>query len=86
MEDEPIRESYSFLCSACGHAWHEDYEIRRVHDSHGLIQSAFFLDGQRTTSPLTQGRCPGCASPRVLVTHRTRGRRPRGGAMMEVSP
>lgn len=86
MEDEPIRESYSFLCRACGHAWHEGYEIRRVHDSRGLIQSAFFLDGQRVTSPLTQGRCAACGSARVLVTHRARERRPRGGAMMETSP
>jgi hypothetical protein len=86
VEDAPIRESYSFLCQACGHGWQEVYEIRRVHDSRGLIQSAFFLNGRRTPSPLTQGRCALCASARVLVTHRTRGRRPRGGAMMEVSP
>lgn len=86
VEDTAIRESYSFLCQVCDHAWQEVYEIRRVHDSRGLIQSAFFLDGRRTPSPLTQGRCGGCGSARVLVTHRTRGRRPRGGAMMEVSP
>lgn len=77
MQDAPIRESYSFLCQACGHGWHETYEIRRVRDSRGLIQSAFFLQGQRTTSPLTQGRCAGCGSARVLVTPHTRGRRPR---------
>jgi hypothetical protein len=86
VKDTPIRESYCFLCRACDHAWQEVYEIRRVHDSRGLIQSAFFLDGQRATSPLTQGRCGGCGSARVLVTHRDRGRRPRGGAMMETSP
>ncbi len=86
MADAPIRESYSFLCRECGHAWQQIYEIRRVHDSTGLIQSAFFLDGDRTPSPLTQGRCVGCGSARVLVTHLTRARRPRGGAIMEVSP
>jgi hypothetical protein len=86
MEDAPIRESYSFLCRACGQGWQQVYEIRRVHDSRGLIQSAFFLDGRRTTSPLTQGRCAGCGSAQVLITHQARGRRPRGGAMMEVSP
>ena len=80
MQDAPIRESYSFLCRACGHVWQAVYEIRRVHDSRGLIQSAFFLDGRRTPSPLTQGRCAGCGSARVLVTHRTRGRRPRAAA------
>ena len=85
MQDAPIRESYTFLCQVCGEAWQETYEIRRVHDSRGLIQSAFFLDGQRTTSPLTQGRCGGCGSARVLVTPRNRGRRRRGGAMMEAS-
>jgi hypothetical protein len=85
VEDAPIREAYCFLCQACGHGWQEDYEIRRVHDSRGLIQSAFFLDGRRVTSPLIQGWCTGCGSARVLVTHLSRGRRPRGGAMMETS-
>lgn len=88
-DSAPIRESsqsYRFLCQACGHGWQQDYEIRRVHDSRGLVQSAFFLDGQRVTSPLTQGWCAGCGSARVLVAHPARGRRPRGGAMMETSP
>ena len=86
VHDAPIRESYRFLCRTCGQAWQGVYEIRRVHDSRGLIQSAFFLAGQRVPSPLTQGRCAGCGSARVLVTHRDRERRPRGGAMMETSP
>lgn len=85
MDDAPIRQAYRFLCQACGHEWREAYEIRRVHDSRGLIQSAYFLEGQRVTSPLIHGRCTGCGSARVLVTHLSRGRRPRGRAMMETS-
>jgi hypothetical protein len=80
VAEAPILESYGFLCRACGQAWQEAYEIRRVHDSRGLIQSAFFLDGQRTTSPLTHGRCGGCGSARVLVTPRPKGRRFRAAA------
>lgn len=85
MQDSPIQQAYSFLCHGCGHAWTAVYEIRRVHDSRGLIQSAFFLDGGRAPSPLTQGRCVHCGGALVHVTPRTRGRRPRGGAMMELS-
>jgi hypothetical protein len=85
VDDAPIREAYCFLCQDCGHVWQESYEIRRVHDSRGQIQSAFFLEGRRVTSPLTQGRCAACGSARVLVTPLSRGRRRRGGAMMETS-
>ena len=85
MEDSPIQQAYSFVCRACGHAWTAVYEIRRIHDSRGLIQSAFFLDGRRAPSPLTQGRCVQCGGALVHVTPRTRGRRPRRGAMMEVA-
>ncbi|MFL6117260.1 MAG: hypothetical protein ACJ786_38790 [Catenulispora sp.] len=85
MEDSPIQQAYSFECRACGHAWTAIYEIRRVHDSRGLIQSAFFLDGGRAPSPLTQGRCVHCGGALVQVTPRTRGRGSRRGVMMEVS-
>ena len=76
VQDVPIREVYAFSCRTCGQAWQREYEIRRVHDSRGLIQSAFFLDGLRATSPLTQSPCDGCGSARVLVTPRTRRARP----------
>ncbi|GAA2055015.1 hypothetical protein GCM10009839_74350 [Catenulispora yoronensis] len=86
MDDSPIEQAYSFLCRGCDHAWSAGYEIRRVHDSRGLVQSAFFLDGHRTPSPLTQGRCVRCGGGHVQVTPHTRGRRPRGGAMMGMTP
>ena len=79
MEDSPIEQAYSFMCCGCGHAWSADYEIRRVYDSRGMIQSAFFLDGRRTPSPLTQGRCVRCGSTHLQVTAHT-SRRARGGA------
>ena len=83
MQDTPIEQAYSFLFRACGHAWTAVYEIRRVHDSRGLIQSAFFLDGDRASSPLTQGRCARCGGAFVQVTPHARERRPRNGAMMD---
>lgn len=86
MVDSPIEQAYSFLCRGCGHAWSADYEIRRVYDSQGLIQSALFLDGCRTPSPLTQGRCVRCGGVHLQVTAHTRGRRSPGGAMMEMTP
>jgi hypothetical protein len=86
VRNSPIEQAYSFLCRGCDLAWSGVYEIRRVHDSRGLIQSAFFLDGRRTPSPLTQSRCGRCGSAHVQVTAHTRGRRPRDGVMMEMTP
>ena len=72
MDDAPIHEIYGFQCRRCGSSWEDRYEIRTAPNSVGLLQAAYYLDGVRAASPLTQGSCVYCDSSLIRVVSHVR--------------
>ncbi|MET9506631.1 hypothetical protein ACFYO5_37220 [Streptomyces sp. NPDC006259] len=62
-----VRESYSFACMRCGHAWEQAYEIEHHRDGEGHEFVRYVADGRLVPSPLSRPACQNCDGHLVRI-------------------